>query len=165
MGISEIFPVLLTNGFVNFNDKPYAFRNNTWKRIDPNIVLPERTLAHSFRYEDVKAFDYDHRSNPAYNDNLLNHMNVEADIVAAMNEHSPVDFPSNHRPHAADVLLTASGVGRYTSWWEVIIIALVVPVIFILVLIALRICCCLGLFGVCCPPIKEVKISRLEHAV
>ncbi|KAI9557136.1 hypothetical protein GHT06_016943 [Daphnia sinensis] len=154
-------PCYWTNGFVNFNDKPYVFRNNTWKRIDPNIVLPERTLAHSFRYEDVKAFDYDHRSNPAYNDNLLNHMNVVADIVAAMNEHSPVDFPSNHRPHAADVLLTAAEVGRYTSWWEVIIIALVVTVIFILVLIALRICCCLGLFGVCCPPIKEVKTSHL----
>ncbi|KZR97791.1 Uncharacterized protein APZ42_007137, partial [Daphnia magna] len=104
-------------------------------------VLPERTLAHSFRYEDVKAFDYDHRSNPAYNDNLLNHMNVVADIVAAMNEQSPADFPSNHRPHAADVLLTAAGVERYTSWWEVIIISLVVTVIFILVLIVLRICC------------------------
>ncbi|XP_045035981.1 LOW QUALITY PROTEIN: uncharacterized protein LOC116934869 [Daphnia magna] len=158
-------PCYWTNGFVNFNDKPYAFRNNTWKRIDPNIVLPERTLAHSFRYEDVKAFDYDHRSNPAYNDNLLNHMNVVADIVAAMNEQSPADFPSNHRPHAADVLLTAAGVERYTSWWEVIIISLVVTVIFILVLIVLRICCCLGLFGICCPPIKEVKTFYHEHEV
>ncbi|KAK4007553.1 hypothetical protein OUZ56_012711 [Daphnia magna] len=151
-------PCYWTNGFVNFNDKPYAFRNNTWKRIDPNIVLPERTLAHSFRYEDVKAFDYDHRSNPAYNDNLLNHMNVGADIVAAMNEQSHADFPLNHLPHAADVLLTApAAVERYTSWWEVIIIYLVVTVIFILVLIILRICGCLGLFGVCCPPIEEVK--------
>uniref|UniRef100_A0A0N8AEJ0 Retrovirus-related Pol polyprotein from transposon n=1 Tax=Daphnia magna TaxID=35525 RepID=A0A0N8AEJ0_9CRUS len=158
-------PCYWTNGFVNFNDKPYAFRNNTWKRIDPNIVPPERTLAHSFRYEDVKAFDYDHRSNPAYNDNLLNHMNVVADIVAAMNEQSPADFPSNHRPHAADVLLTAAGVERYTSWWEVIIISLVITVISILVLIVLRICCCLGLFGICCPPIKEVKTSYHQHEV
>ncbi|XP_032799333.1 uncharacterized protein LOC116936287 [Daphnia magna] len=58
-------PCYWKNGFVNFNDKPYAFRNNTWTRLDPNIVLPECTLAHSFRYEDVKSFDYDHRSNPA----------------------------------------------------------------------------------------------------
>ncbi|KZS02763.1 Uncharacterized protein APZ42_000059 [Daphnia magna] len=85
-------------------------------------------------------------------------MNVGADIVAAMNEQSHADFPLNHLPHAADVLLTApAAVERYTSWWEVIIIYLVVTVIFILVLIVLRICCCLGLFGVCCPPIEEVK--------
>ncbi|KZS21154.1 Uncharacterized protein APZ42_011986 [Daphnia magna] len=87
-------PCYWTNGFVNFNDKPYAF----YKNIEQNIVLLERTLAHSLRYEDVKSFDYDHRSNPAYNDNLLNHMNVVADIVAAMNEHPPSDFSLNHRP-------------------------------------------------------------------
>ncbi|KAI9558366.1 hypothetical protein GHT06_015130 [Daphnia sinensis] len=108
-------PCYWTNGFVNFNDKPYAFRNNTWKRIDPNIILPERTLAHSFRYEDVKSCKYDHRSNPAYNDNLLNHMNVMADIVAAINGHPPSDFSSNHHPSVSCVLLTSTGIEKYTS--------------------------------------------------
>ncbi|KAK4028702.1 hypothetical protein OUZ56_021706 [Daphnia magna] len=46
-------PCYWTNGFVNFNDKPYAFCNNTWKGVDANMVLPEQTLAHSFRYDDV----------------------------------------------------------------------------------------------------------------
>ncbi|KAI9553746.1 hypothetical protein GHT06_018996 [Daphnia sinensis] len=105
-------PCYWTNGFVNFNDKPYAYRNNTWKKIDPNIVLPEHTGAHSFRYDDVKSFNYDHRSNPAYSDNLLNHMNVMADIVAAMNEHPPSDFSLNHRPDTTNVLLTAA-VGNH----------------------------------------------------
>ncbi|KAI9550783.1 hypothetical protein GHT06_007136 [Daphnia sinensis] len=113
-------PCYWTNGFVNFNDKPYAYRNNTWKKVDPNIVLPEHTVAHSFRYDDVKSFNYDHRSNPAYSDNLLNHMNVMADIVAAMNEHPPSDFSLNHRPDTTNVLLTAAGAQQYTSWWETI---------------------------------------------
>ncbi|KZS00254.1 Uncharacterized protein APZ42_003527, partial [Daphnia magna] len=164
-------PCYCTNGFVHFNDKLYAFRNNTWTRIDPNIVLPERTLAHSFRYEDLKSFDYDHRSNPAYNDNLLNHMNVVADIIAAMNEQSPADFPLNHRPHAADVLLTAARVERYTNWWEIIKISLVIAIISIFSLIVLRCCCCccLGLFGFGFPPIEEVKTFHHDrtatHAV
>ncbi|KZS01631.1 Uncharacterized protein APZ42_001655, partial [Daphnia magna] len=54
-------PCYWTNGFVNFNDKPYAFCNNTWQGVDANMVLPEQTLAHSFRYDDVKFFDYEHR--------------------------------------------------------------------------------------------------------
>ncbi|KAK4007245.1 hypothetical protein OUZ56_012405 [Daphnia magna] len=91
-------PCYWTNGFVNFNDKPYAFRNNTWKKVDANMVLPEQRLAHSFRYDDIKFFDYEHRTKPAYNDNLLHHMNVMADIVAAMNEHPPTEFSLNHHP-------------------------------------------------------------------
>ncbi|KAK4017129.1 hypothetical protein OUZ56_032082 [Daphnia magna] len=114
-------PCYWTNAFVNFTDKPYAFRNNTWKRTDTNMVLPEKTLVHSFRYEDVKFFDYEHRTNPAYNDNLFNHMNVMADIVVAMNEHPPTEFSLNHHPSASiSVLVTAAGVVHYTSWWETI---------------------------------------------
>ncbi|KZS08408.1 Uncharacterized protein APZ42_027611 [Daphnia magna] len=109
-----------TNGFVNFNDKPYAFRNNTWKRVDANMVLPEQTLAHSFRYDDVKFFHYEHRTNPAYNDNLLNHMNVMADIRTAMNEHPPTEFSLIPLPSASSVLVTASGKIHYTSCWETI---------------------------------------------
>ncbi|KAI9554965.1 hypothetical protein GHT06_020249 [Daphnia sinensis] len=112
-------PCYWTNGFVNFNDKPYAFRNNTWKRIDPNIILPERTLAHSFRYEDVKSFEYDHRT--------------------AINEHPPSDFSSNHHPSVSSILLTSTRIEKYTSWWEIIKISLTIAFICIFILILLRI--------------------------
>ncbi|KAK4003571.1 hypothetical protein OUZ56_005328 [Daphnia magna] len=79
------------------------------------MVLPVQTLAHSFRYDDVKFFDYEHRTNPAYNDNLLNHMNVMADIVAAMNEHPPTEFSLNHQPSASSVLVTTAGVVQYPA--------------------------------------------------
>ncbi|KZS03390.1 Uncharacterized protein APZ42_033850 [Daphnia magna] len=46
-------PCCWTNGFINFNDKPYAFCNNTLKRVEANMVLPEQTLAHSCRYDDT----------------------------------------------------------------------------------------------------------------
>ncbi|KAK4006805.1 hypothetical protein OUZ56_011963 [Daphnia magna] len=93
------------------------------------MVLPEQTLAHSFRYDDVKFFDYEHRTNPAYNDNLLNHMNVMADIVAAMNEHPPTEFSFNHQP----------------SWWETIKMWFFISIFCILGLVILRICCWLGI--------------------
>ncbi|KAK4028563.1 hypothetical protein OUZ56_021568 [Daphnia magna] len=93
-------PCYWTNGIAHFNVKPNVFRNNTWKRVDAYMVLPEQTLPHSFRYDDVKFFDYEQRTNPAYNDNLLNHMNVMADIVAAMNEHPLTGLSLNHQPSA-----------------------------------------------------------------
>ncbi|KZR95580.1 Uncharacterized protein APZ42_010625 [Daphnia magna] len=110
------------------------------------MVLPEQTLAHSFRYDDVKFFDYEHRTNPAYNDNLLNHMNVMADIVAAMNEHPPTEFSLNHQPSASSVLVTAAGVVHYTSWWETIEMWSFISIFCNLGLVILRICCWLGIF-------------------
>ncbi|KZS07329.1 Uncharacterized protein APZ42_028972 [Daphnia magna] len=101
-------PCYWTNGIAHFNVKPNVFRNNTWKRVDAYMVLPEQTLPHSFRYDDVKFFDYEQRTNPAYNDNLLNHMNVMADIVAAMNEHPLTGLSLNHQPSAVSVLVTAA---------------------------------------------------------
>ncbi|XP_032798015.2 uncharacterized protein LOC116934643 [Daphnia magna] len=160
-------PCYWTNGFVNFNDKPYAFRNNTWKRVDANMVLPEQTLAHSFRYDDVKFFDYEHRTNPAYNDNLLNHMNVMADIVAAMNEHPPTEFSLNHQPSASSVLVTAAGVIHYTSWWETIKMWFFISIFCILGLVILRICCWLGIFRFirkfCGYPIEEARSTTTNR--
>ncbi|EFX60765.1 hypothetical protein DAPPUDRAFT_123048, partial [Daphnia pulex] len=74
-------PCYWSVGFINFNDKPYAYSNGTWRPIVAQIVVPTQTLAHSFRYNEVKYFDYVHQSNPAYNDALLDSMNVLADIV------------------------------------------------------------------------------------
>jgi Mn-containing catalase len=58
-------------------------------------MIPQTELATAFRYEDVNFFEYQPRSNPAYTDASLGHMNILADIVASMNEHAPVDFPGD----------------------------------------------------------------------
>ncbi|KAK4045592.1 hypothetical protein OUZ56_033279 [Daphnia magna] len=142
-------------------ETPYAFRNNTWKRVDANMVLPEQTLAHSFRNDDVKFFDYEPRTRPAYNDSLINHVNVMADIVAAMNEHPPTEFSLNHQPSASSVLVTAAGVVHYTSWWETIKMWFFISIFCILGLVILRICCWLGIFRFirkfCGYPIEEAR--------
>ena len=49
---------------MNFNDQPYAYGNENWKSIQPKVVVPTQTLAHSFRHNEVKYFDYVHQSEP-----------------------------------------------------------------------------------------------------
>ncbi|XP_045025162.1 uncharacterized protein LOC123469880 [Daphnia magna] len=151
-------PCYWTNGFVNFNGKPYAFINNTWNPIKANIILPEQSLAHSYRYEDVKFSDYEHRSNPVYSDTMLNHMNIMADIAAAMNEHSQ-DISSVHETlSTTNVLITASNVGTGTSWWVKIKDYFYIGILCVSGLVLLRFCYCLGFFemirSLCCTKLK-----------
>ena len=49
---------------MNLNDQPYAYGNENWKFIQPKVVVPTQTLAHSFRHNEVKYFDYVHQSEP-----------------------------------------------------------------------------------------------------
>ena len=49
---------------MNFNDQPYAYGNENWKSIQPKVFVPTQTLAHSFRHNEVKYFDYVHQSEP-----------------------------------------------------------------------------------------------------
>ncbi|KAK4007041.1 hypothetical protein OUZ56_012196 [Daphnia magna] len=159
-------PCYWTNGFVNFNGKPYAFRNNTWNPIEANIILPEQSLAHSFRYEDVKFSDYEHRSNPAYSDTMLNYMNIMADIAAAINEHSQ-DISSVHETLSTpNVLITASNVGTYTSWWVKIKDYFYIGILCVSGFVLMRFCYCLGFFemirNLCCPKLKTPPKTTSE---
>ncbi|KAK4007671.1 hypothetical protein OUZ56_012824 [Daphnia magna] len=74
--------------FVNFNDKPHAYRNNTWQLVKAFVVIPQRDLADAFRYQDVNFFDYQHQTNPAYTEVLISPMDIITDITASMNKHS-----------------------------------------------------------------------------
>ncbi|EFX74023.1 hypothetical protein DAPPUDRAFT_109336 [Daphnia pulex] len=98
-------PCYWSVGFINFNDKPYAYSNGTWRPIVAQVVVPTQTLAHSFRYNEVKYFDYVHQSNPAYNDALLDSMNVLADIVSTINDHSAGNFTPSHVPRTTNILV------------------------------------------------------------
>lgn len=166
-------PCYWTHGFVNFNDKPYAYRNNSWQPIEANIVLPEQSLAHSFRYEDIKFLNYKHQSNPAYTDTILDHMNIMADIAASINGHHSIGISTNNiinsRPNTANVLLTATGIGSYTTWWETIQTYFYIGVISLLGLLFLRICYSCGFFGlfwkICCRRTKALNRPSNEPSV
>ena len=104
-----------TTGFVNFNNKPYAFRNGKWEPIEATIIIPTKDLADSFRYEDVKHLDYKHQINPAYSKTLTSHMNIIADIAAAIQENTARNFTRLQYSKTKDVLTsTADRIGITT---------------------------------------------------
>ena len=147
-------PCYWTTGFVNFNDRPYGYRNGTWFPIEAKIVIPQQTLAHSFRYEEVRYFDYVHQTNPAYNDMVLDGMNVLADIVASINDHSSGNFTSSHLPRTNNVLLAAQDISVYPEWIQSFKFYFLIVVAIIVVLIFLRLCIACGFFSLlkelCC---------------
>ena len=136
-------------GFVNFNDKPHAYRNNTWQPIEANIVLPQQDLANTFRYADVNPLDYEHRSNPAYTDSMLNPMNVLADFSATMNEHSAGYFGFNDSTKTITVLHAVAekvAAEHINTWWENLKLYTFITIISIIALVIARF---LYAFGVC----------------
>ncbi|EFX74013.1 hypothetical protein DAPPUDRAFT_109346 [Daphnia pulex] len=113
-------PCYWTTGFVNFNDKPYGYLNNTWYPIKAKIVIPQKTLAHSFRCGELRYFDYLHQTNPANNKMFLDRMNVLAEIVATINDHSSENFSSSHVPRTNKVLIEAQDNSEYPNLFEMI---------------------------------------------
>ena len=154
-------PCYWTHGFVNFNDKPFAYRNNVWVPIEASVVLPDQKLVNTIRYNDVMFFEYDHQSNPAYSDQILNHMNIMADIAAAMNEHLTVNFSNNHSPSTVNVLMSATERYGFTSWFESFKIYGFIALLIAGFLIMCRVCyacgCCGLLWKLCCSPKRPKK--------
>lgn len=150
-------PCYWTTGFVNFNDKPHAFRNNTWQPIEAKIILPQQDLANTFRYDDLKPFEYEHQSNPAYSDSMLNPMNVLADFASTMNEHSAGFFGVNASTKTITVLYTAADkveVKKVATWWENVKHYTMITIIIIIALVIARFLYAVGVCGmlweVCC---------------
>jgi hypothetical protein len=140
-------PCYWTKGFVNFNNKPFGYRDNTWVPIEAKIVLPLQTLAHSFRYDEVKYFDYAHQSNPAYSDTIIDHMNIMADIAAAMNEHSAGNYSPAHIPSTATVLGTVADAAAKTSWLDQLTNFLYIGAVIIIAVVSIRVCIACGCCG------------------
>ena len=137
-------------GFVNFNDKPHAYRNNTWQPIEANIVLPQQDLANTFRYADVNPLDYEHRSNPAYTDSMLNPMNVLADFSATMNEHLAGYFGFNDSTKTITVLHAVAekvAAEHVNTWWKNLKLYTFITVISIIALVIARFLYAIGVCG------------------
>ncbi|EFX66266.1 hypothetical protein DAPPUDRAFT_116561 [Daphnia pulex] len=140
-------PCYWTKSFMNFNNKPFGYRNNTWVPIEAKIVLPLQTLAPSFRYDEVKYFDYAHQSNPAYSDTIIDHMNIMADIAAAMNEHSAGNYASAHIPSTSTVLGTVADAAAKTSWLDQLTTFLYIGAVIIIAVVSIRVCIACGCCG------------------
>ena len=90
-------PCYWSVGVVYFNGHPFKFNNNTWEPITPEIVVPDRDLAHTFRFNDEKDLRNQHRANPSYADTVVNYAAVMADIVATFSEHQEWDYGKGQR--------------------------------------------------------------------
>ena len=84
----KLSPCYWSQGFVNFNDEPYAYQNGNWTPIQLDYLLANNEMIEMFKYQDLRFLQYDHLNNPAYSDAMVSHMNIMADIAAAMNEHA-----------------------------------------------------------------------------
>ena len=150
-------PCYWTTGFVNFNDKPYAFRNNTWEPIEAKIVLPQQDLANTFRYDDLKPLAYEHQTNPAYTEAMLSPMNVLADFASTMNEHAAGIFGVNQSTSTITVLYSAADKveeQHVATWWENLVHYTMITIFIIVALVISRFLYAIGacgmLWNICC---------------
>jgi hypothetical protein len=155
--LTAFTPCYWAGGIVNFNDKPHAYRNNTWQPVEASVVIPQRDLADAFRYQDVNFFEYQHQTNPAYTEALISPMDIMADITVSMNEHS-LTVPNQITGTSAIVVSAAekAGLGTFTNWFENFkVYSFIILLIAIFLLIA-RVCYALGFCGLiwkcCCKP-------------
>ena len=144
-------PCFWSSGLVNFNGHPYRFTNKTWEQIEPEIIVPDRDLAHTFRFKDEKTFNYVHRSNPSYADTVVNYGTVLADIVATFNEHQEWKFGENILPSADTFFVTPpqkTSMLQTISFVDHLKIILLVAFSLVIGLICCRCFCLCGLFDV-----------------
>ncbi|KZS05600.1 Uncharacterized protein APZ42_031171, partial [Daphnia magna] len=143
--LTAFTPCYCAGSIVNFNDKPHAYRNNTWQPVKAFVVIPQRDLADAFRYQDVNFFEYQHQTNLAYTEVLISPMDIMADITASMNEHS-MTGPNQIAGTLAIVVSAAekASLGTFTNWFENFkVYSFIILLIAIFLLIA-RACYALG---------------------
>ncbi|KAI9554948.1 hypothetical protein GHT06_020229 [Daphnia sinensis] len=97
---------------------------------------------------------YEHRSNPAYSDTLLNHMNIMADIAAMMTEHSQSVSSIHEQLSNSNIFETASNAEHYLGWWETLKNYMFFAIVILMAITVIRIACWLGVFDMiyilCC---------------
>jgi hypothetical protein len=125
-----------TANWVNFNGIPHSFNNGTWQPLEYVSISPQVPLHHTFKYVDDTASSFVTHINPAYDMITIDHVNVVADLVAAINEHHQPGVPSPVfvKP---DQLSHLNSISMMGSAWSTFLI--VVFVIIAIVLIAIGI--------------------------
>ena len=90
-------PCYSNQGFTNINGKPYVYKNETWTARERELIKPSAPLTRAFSYIDLVIKPHQRHRNPAYPDAMSSHMNVMADIIAAINENNDPDGEPKYR--------------------------------------------------------------------
>ncbi|KAK4037727.1 hypothetical protein OUZ56_029756 [Daphnia magna] len=156
-------PCYWRDHYVNFNGRHHVYRNGTWKKAEANLLQPERDLPTSFRYDDDNTHDYEPQANPAYDGITTSHMNIIADLAAAMAEQS-MKTGINSSTAMRNIIVTAeekTGITSYMSWWETFKIIMFFIGLAIICAIAFKILRWFGVFKmISTPPIEETDVEK-----
>ncbi|KAK4021845.1 hypothetical protein OUZ56_003753 [Daphnia magna] len=93
---------------------------STVTKAEATLIQPERDLPTSFRYDDDNTHDYEPQANPACDGVTTSHMNVIADLAAAIAEQS-MKTGINSSTAMRNIIVTEeekTGITSYMSWWE-----------------------------------------------
>lgn len=170
-------PCYWSQGFVNFNDVPHAYRNASWEPVKLDVIVSKGDLAEFSKFYNLEFLQYKHLNNPAYSDAVTSHMNIMADIASAMNEHAEWNRSNPVHPSPTIVLQMKPKEVEPLSFWEKIQLAFFATFGLCLFAIFIRILYAVGAFHlvyvVCCrvsrrnptAPPQEVEMSRLYPAI
>lgn len=142
-------PCYWTTGFVNFNNKPYGYRNGTWIAIEATIIIPTKNLADSFRYEEVRHLQYEPQANPSYANRITSHMEIMADIAAAINEQTSTNKSKHHPAQTTNILTNMTdrvGLSTFSTWFENFKIFIFIICIILILFVICRPCYATGLY-------------------
>jgi len=104
--LSPFNPCYWTSNHINFNGLPHAYSDGDWQPIKFHSVSPQNTIHHQFNYVDDNAFVFSSNINPAYDITTLDHVNVVADLAAALNEHhQSLDEPGNGQKISSNIVI------------------------------------------------------------
>lgn len=165
------------NSFINVNGIPYVHKNTSWEPMDIEIIKPREKITPTFKYQDVRFKAIEQQLNPARTGASPNHMDIMADIIATMNDHSTWDQTTQQHSFLSNDLLSESfnlnQVTLFNNIWMYVtsFFALIVFVI------AGRILYGVGfhtlLYNLLCRPLKksqnadrfrDIKLSQLASA-
>ncbi|KAK4006976.1 hypothetical protein OUZ56_012130 [Daphnia magna] len=155
--LTAFTPCYWAGGIVNFEDEPHAYHNNMWQPVGESVVIPQRDLAYAFQYQDVSFFEYQHQTNPAYTEVLINTMDIMADITASMNEHF-MTGPIQIVGISAIVVSAAekAGLGTFTNWFKNFKVYSFIILLIAIFLLIVHACYALGfsdfISKCCCKP-------------
>ena len=148
-------------GFVNFNDRAYAYRNGSWQLLEATVILPENVLAHTFRYMDVDHFAYKHQSNPAYETSVRGHMSIVADIAPTPNEHPATDYRLGGHTTTVEMPAVAAEKSGFVLFWEYTKVFVIGTIITIVTVALLRVFYFCGVFS-CIWKVHTQGCTRLK---
>ena len=146
--LAPFSPCYWRDHYVNFNGKHHVYRNGTWKKAEATLLQPDRDWPTSFRYDDDNTHDYEPQVNPAYDGLTTSHMNIIADLAAAMAEQN-MKIGINSSAAMRNILITAeekAGITSFTSWWEIFKIIIFLVGLTIITVMVIKVFRWLGVF-------------------